>query len=233
MFGKSTFWIKPLKCYIPTPRTKEGKDMYEENIGHLASAILVNDYDPNVTVHVADATFTLPFTYPDGALISGSFIMAAAVKNYGGPQLDYDDIDIYFKNKDDAKLFLTQNKLPDISFDGVRCAYLKWDSHKINLIYGVEYSSPENLITRFDVRAVSMALDPNSKKIYAVQGSLRDAANKTLCFNPVPRNVSLRRYEKYIKKGFSVKDPYQNMFFAELLKSDIYNPEIELLTKGY
>lgn len=50
--------------------------------------------------------------------------------------------------------------------------------------------------------------------------------------NPVPRGVSVRRFTKYIKKGFEA-DKYQNLFFVELLRSDIYSAELELMTKEY
>jgi hypothetical protein len=99
-------------------------------------------------------------------------------------------------------------------------------------IYGVEYDSPEHLITRFDIRACSMAIDPNTNMLYVVRGSIEDTTRKQLVFNPVPRGVSVRRFTKYIQKGFT-PDKHQNVFFVELLRSDIYSQELELMTKDY
>ena len=101
---------------------------------------------------------------------------------------------------------------------------------KINLIYGVHYTSAGYLISRFDIRACSMAIDPNQKQLYVVRGAVEDATMKRLNFNPIPRATTIKRFTKYIKRGFEA-DKYQNLFFVELLRSPIYSPELEILTK--
>jgi hypothetical protein len=154
---------------------------------------------------------------------------------------DYDDIDIYFKNKEDAQKFINMNQslrdiksgnISGIDYSNPMCIYTHTGKEKINLIYGVEYDKPGDLISRFDIRACSMAIDPNSDTLYVVKGAMEDATNRRIVFNPVPRGVTVRRLTKYIKKGFTI-DGHQSLFFAELVRSDIYSPELELMTKNY
>lgn len=131
--------------------------------------------------------------------------------------------------------FATLNKL-DICGESFAehpiCTYARLNRMKVNLIYGIEYASPEDLISSFDIRACSMAIDPATKILYVVSGSLEDLFNKTLVFNPVPRSASVARLIKYVGKGLE-PSPYQRLFFAELIKSGIYSADIELKTGLY
>lgn len=229
MFGQNPTFFLPLQ----TATLKTGKDLFDEQIGHLGSALLVDDYNANVIVDTCTLNGSTKFKFPQGALLSGSYVMSIVGRNIGGTKVEYDDCDIYFKTKDDAKKFVTDNQMHGVHVgDNVMCAYGYHEGQKFNLIYGVEYDSPEHLITRFDIRACSMAIDPNTNTLYVVRGSIEDTTRKQLVFNPVPRGCSLRRYAKYITKGFHA-DSHQNLFFVELLKTDIYKPELELLTKEY
>lgn len=231
------FFQEPPKFFMALAgkNLKLGKDLYDYQIGHLANALLVDDYDANVTIESCNIQLKTAFKFPHGALISGSFVMHHVAKQLCGVEHRYDDIDIYFKTKADAELFLTLNQIQSgwmFDFKNPMCAYGQVGPNKINLIYGVEYDNPGNLISRFDIRACSMAIDPNSDTLYAVEGALEDATRKILTFNPVPRGVSVRRFTKYIQKGFT-PDKHQNVFFVELLRSDIYSQELELMTKDY
>lgn len=232
------FWKQEPKFFIPHNNhlIKTGEDLYKEQISHLASALLVDDYNPHVEVDSCQITGISNFTFPKDALISGSFIMHYVAKLLCSSDLQYDDIDIYFKCKADAEAFAKTNinnsTFGGFNFNNPMCAYGHTGKDKINLIYGVEYDSPAHLISRFDIRACSMAIDPNNNTLHVVRGSVKDATTKDIVFNPVPRGVTVRRLTKYLKKGFEIKK-YQSLFFAELIRSPIYSPELELMTKEY
>jgi hypothetical protein len=231
------FWKAPPIFFMPLhgASLKKGKDLFDYQISHLANALIVDDYDAKVDIDTCLVNAATPFVFPKDALISGSFVMHHVAKHIGHIDLMFDDIDIYFKNKDDAKEFLTLNGVHPThfsGFDGPMCSYGYMEGHKMNLIYGVEYDNPAHLIERFDIRACSMAIDPNTMTLYTVKGAIEDATQKNITFNPVPRGVSVRRLTKYIKKGFSI-DGYQSVYFVELCRSDIYSQELELMTKEY
>ena len=225
-----TFFI-PLQGSLP----KTGKDLYDHQLGHLANALIIDDYDAEVEVDKCTISAGSNFKFPHGALLSGSFVMHHIAKYVGSVDIQYDDIDIYFHNKSEAQSFLTMNNYDiytGFNFTNPMCAYGYLNGHKVNLIYGVEYDSPSHLISRFDIRACSMALDPNTNMLYVVHGAIEDATRKRIVFNPVPRNVTIRRLTKYIKKSFDI-DKYQSLFFVELARSNIYSAELELMTKEY
>lgn len=232
------FCTGDLKFYIPLQGAslKKDKELYDEQVNHLGSALLINDYDPNINVDQSTINKTIPFAFPKDALISGSFVMHHVGKCIGGVNLSYDDVDIYFKTKVDAQQFLTMNNISGFvygfHFDSAMCSYGKIRGIKFNLIYGVEYDSPAHLISRFDIRACSMAIDPNALTLHAVRGAIEDATERRITFNPIPRGVSVRRLTKYIKKGFTI-DGYQSLFFVELVRSHLYSAELELMTKEY
>lgn len=232
------FWTQELKFFMPLNNDlKTGESLYNYQIGHLASALIIDDYNPAVEVDVCDIISKTRFIFPKDALISGSFVMCHVAKNVGHVDIQYDDIDVYLKSKADAEIFAQLNNLHGSSFNGLHfdnpmCAYGHTGKEKINLIYGVEYNSPADLISRFDIRACSMAIDPNDQKLYVVQGAIEDATRKQITFNPVPRGVSVRRLIKYLHKGFDI-EKHQNVFFVELVRSHLYSQELELMTKEY
>lgn len=229
VFDKTPTFFLPLQ----TSTLKTGKELFDEQISHLGSALLVDDYDANVTIDTCQLTSRSRFKFPQGALLSGSYVMHVVANSIGHVEWKYDDCDIYFKTKEDAKQFVTDNAMHGIHItDSPVCAYGYHEGMKFNLIYGVEYTSIANLIGRFDIRACSMAIDPNTMELHVVRGAVEDATRKQLVFNSVPRGCSMRRYAKYITKGFHA-DSHQNLFFVELLKTEIYKPELELLTKEY
>lgn len=235
--SETEFFQEPPKFFMPLARKnlKLGKDLYDYQINHLGNALLVEDYDANVIIDSCSIQLKTAFKFPKDCLISGSFVMHHITKQLCGIDHKYDDIDIYFKTKEDAQEFLTLNGEPNhyaFDFKNPMCAYGFLGPNKLNLIYGVKYKDVGNLISRFDIRACSMAIDPNTNMLYAVEGALDDATRKILTFNPVPRGVSVRRFTKYIQKGFT-PDKHQNVFFVELLRSDIYSQELELMTKDY
>lgn len=223
------FMSKMVMHYSPL----KGEELFKEQLNHLSSALLVNDYNPNVTVDCYDLAFRTNIKFINkGELLSGSFVSRSLTRAFFKQNhVDAEDIDIYFKSKEDAKEFAQLNMMY-MSFDGPMCAYGHHNNMKFNLIYGVEYDSPAHLISKFDIRACSMAIDVSAMKAYMVRGSLSDCSVKQIFFNPVPRGVSVRRLLKYTQKGFEI-DKYQRLFFVELARSDLYSPELELVTKEY
>jgi len=229
------FWKTEPKFFIPLHTTTlvKGEELYKWQMNHLGSALLLEDRISPVEIESCSANAHASFTFPLGSLISGSFAMHYVIKNmgYGLGVVQYDDIDVYFKSKVDAESFAKKYHMY-ASFDNPMCAYVNCNGNKFNLIYGVEYNTPGDLISRFDIRACSMAIDPNNDVLHIVKGAIEDATNRRITFNPVPRGVSIRRLAKYIKKNFTI-DGHQSLFFAELVRSDIYSPELELMTKNY
>jgi hypothetical protein len=207
---------------------------YQWQMNHLANAILIEDYNPALKIkEYSRVGLTFSYKMPKGSLVSGSYLMNEFLPQ--GSKIDVGDIDLYFSSKDEAYKFLMMNVGPryhDFDFSNPMCSYGTINGMKFNLIYGVEFDSPGHLISRFDIRACSVAWDVNENKVYEVLYAMDDIQGKNIVFNPVPRGVSVRRLVKYVNKGFSI-DKYQNLFFAELIRSPIYNAELELSTKDY
>lgn len=231
------FWKTTPKFFLQLDNysLKKGEELFKVQMDHLANALLVDDYNPLVNIKSCVVTTDFDIKFPAGALLSGSFIAHMASYHLSSAPIKYDDIDVYFKKKEDAIDFIQMNQGRVSSFDlqNPMCSYGYLDDEtKINLIYGVPYADPGDLISRFDIRACSMAFDPNTKTLYCVEGALEDATQKHICFNAVPRGCSIRRLTKYIQKGFQI-DGHQALFFAELVKTPIYSPQLELVTKKY
>jgi hypothetical protein len=204
---------------------------YEWQMAIRANYLLLGDRNHKLTVDWAVAPRQIIATnltwINRGELIAGSFMCAVT-----GASVPATDVDIYFKCKQDAIDFCKVNphlaantSLSDIAINVVD------GSTALNLIYGVHYDSPEDLISGFDIRAASIALDPNTNKVYAVRGSFGDCHGSRIIYNPIPHNTTIARLVKYVQKGFGI-DPYQRLFLSEFLKSDQYNTELELTT-GY
>lgn len=232
-----SFWKQDISFFIKLDQAKYllGEKLLEWQKDKLASSIIIEDFDAAVEVQMSSINSFPKLSFPPGALLSGSFVMSIVAKAVGHIDLKYDDIDVYFKNKGDAESFVKANAAELGLFDfgnNPMCAYGHYGAHKMNLIYGVEYDSPQHLISRFDIRACSMAIDANLGVLYVVRGSIEDATRKIIAFNPVPRGVSVRRLVKYVNKGFTL-DSHQGVFFVELCRSDLYSAELELMTNKY
>lgn len=239
---RADFWKSPPKFPI-TPSTIvyhynhiRGEEYHKWQLDHLANALLIEDYNPNVDVDVYKWATKTHYIWPNkGELISGSFMSKTVATAFIKHPVAFEaaDVDIYFKKKEDAQEFVRINNISGFDFSSPVCSYGHDLSIKLNLIYGVEYASPANLISRFDIRACSMALDPSNNLLYIVRGAINDCSSREIVFNPVPRGCSVRRLVKYVEKGFSIDDKYQRLFFAELIRSPIYSTELELVTTAY
>jgi hypothetical protein len=225
----------PAQAHITDDRQYDGfesdEKRFEWQMNMRANHILLGDTRSTVTIQAiqlkrplikTDVRWTL-----SGELISGSF-MSGAVRN---SQIPAEDIDIYFRSQSDADDFMRAN--PRIHLQSTnKVAYNALsEGKKLNLIFGIKFNDPVDLISHFDMRACSIALDPCTNIVYAVQGAFEDCCMKRIVYNPVPHNTTIARLVKYAKKGFDI-DPYQRLFLAELLKGEQYNPNLEIST-GY
>jgi hypothetical protein len=208
---------------------------YEWQMAIRANYLLLGDTKVNVPVDIRGLPKPLLETnikwLNREELIAGSF-MSFAVQ--GTTLTEVNDVDIYFKSKDDALQFLQQNSnmVKSSENEVLIDAYL-WTGKRLNfnLIFGVHYDDPADLIVHFDIRACSIAYDPSENVTYEVPGALADCCIPRVVYNPVPHNTTIARLIKYVQRGFDI-DPYQRLFLAELIKSDQYNGDLELTT-GY
>lgn len=164
-----------------------------------------------------------------GELIAGSFMAHQYNEN-----IPYSDVDVYFHSEVDARDWLSLNNIPNYYMQVTSpdmCGVCRAFDTPINLIWGVQFKDAESLLTRFDIRAISIAFNPNTNMTSYVQGAISDCRFKRLIFNPVPRGTSIARILKYSEKEFEIS-PKQRLFFANLVQSALYNPELELKT-GY
>jgi hypothetical protein len=214
-----------------TDEFKSDEDRYNWQMDWRANNLLIGDTDAVLTIRInghSKPVLESDFTWINrGELIAGSFMSRLIVCQ----EIPYGDVDIYFKSKDDADKFRWANPKLRLTHQGEVTTQLMDDKIVINLVHGVNYSSPEDLISRFDIRACSIALDPNTNITYSVKGAAGDCSMKRIVFNPNPHNTTIARLVKYVERGFSI-DPYQRLFFAELIRSDLFNPKLEIST-GY
>ena len=229
------FWLTPPKINRFNYNAVDEEVMYKYQTNHLASALLIQDYDPAITItsHPTNGVKTKFQWINRGEIVSGSFATISALQAVGlATRFEAKDLDIYFHSKDDVKDWCKLNGVGTYGIDQSQiCYYVQHCNIDFNLIYGIPYTDAAQLISKFDIRACSVAYDPNTTLFHSVDGALYDAMSMKIVFNPVPRGVSVNRLTKYIQKGFTI-DKYQRLFFAELVRTDIYSKELELTT-GY
>jgi hypothetical protein len=237
-YSRLALWDKKISLrFSGNSENTDTEKFYQKQCDALASHLLLRDSKPIVKteqIQVSLANYKLNWINK-GELIAGSYIMSYMYADYMGTMdLIPSDADIFFKSKEDAMEFAALNKIPlDIGFnENPVCVYWMIDGLFINLIYGIDYKSADDLVSNFDIRACSVALDPNTNTLTMVEGAFSDILNKIIVFNPVPRAVSVARLSKYATKGFKIS-PYQRLFYVQLLRSDIWSPEIELITGTY
>lgn len=219
--------------YSALPPRKTGEELFRWQCDILGNYLLLKDKRPilPITTYPTKTNDKLKWLNK-GEIVAGSYAASCICSLLKINPIKPEDIDIYFKSKQDAKAFSDTNGMHNIcGWDGEVCSISKFEGISFNLIYGVEFDSPQELISSFDIRAISIAIDPNKHEVHVVDGAIQDLADKTLVFNPTPRATSIKRLIKYTQREFKV-EAYQRLFFAELLRSDIYSPDIELTT-GY
>jgi hypothetical protein len=215
------------------------EEFYKKQCETFATHLLLSDN--NMLLPIEEISLNLtpdPFTsripsiqyWPNyGQLIAGSYVASITT----GGCLPYGDIDIYFKSCADVQNFVSLNALKminEVSEEFV-CSYTVVDGIKLNLIWGIKFDGPNDLLSAFDIRCCAIAYCPVDKKLFQVEGCVNDIATKQIVFNPCPRGTTINRLVKYIEKGYKI-DKYQRLFFAELIRSEKYNPILEATT-GY
>jgi hypothetical protein len=205
---------------------------YKRQLEQLANYLLIKD-KPLLEIATYNVNGKIgSLKWPNkGEIIAGSFVASTISKSLKLQDWKAKDIDIFFKSEADALEFAKINNLFLRPTGNPMCVYTTYGDEIVNLIYGVKFESPDELISNFDIRAISTAFDPNTNKIYEVVGAAYDSNVKRIVYNPVPRSASIRRLVKYVEKGFSI-DKHQRLFFAQLISSELFSPEIELQT-GY
>lgn len=212
----------------------EDKAIFDDQMAIRSNFLILNDNNIDPTTKVDEKQISHPVLRSElkwinrGELLAGSFVAGPLI---GNNDFEANDIDIYFKSHKDAIDFAAINKVYTFDTNSKVALRARIRDHGFNLIYGITYDNAADLIYRFDIRACSMAFDPNLNKLYWVHGAVEDAMRKRIVYNPCPHNTSLARLIKYTKKGFFI-DPHQRLFLIELIKSNAIDPNLELIS-GY
>lgn len=163
------------------------------------------------------------------AIISGSFLIHTQVNK----SIHYDDIDIYFKNEEDARNWAARNNISNIwlapNNKSFYCSILLSTMVKLNLIFSIDFKDEQDLISRFDIRACAMAYNPTTNVFTLVDGAADDCRDKRIVIQANPRSASIWRLLKYVTKGFKI-DRYQTALLNEILK---LQPNRELNPSSY
>lgn len=225
------------KIHLPTLTTNrklslEGESYFKWQMEVRANYLLLDDHNIDVPVNSLRVTSNIVRSnlkwLNNGELIAGSYTSSLMSES----RMPANDYDIFFKSKADALEFRKMNfpqSIPIYANDLACTVQRGWDL--FNLIHGVPYKDPADLISKFDIRACSTALDVNTYFFHYVEGADHDCAEKHIVYNPTPRNTSIGRLVKYIQKGFKI-DAHQRLFLADLIRSNQYDPNLELIT-GY
>lgn len=145
-------------------------------------------------------------------VIAGSFMSKIV-----NPHIEAADLDIYFKNVEHATEWCKANHLHMTEIHHNMCNYVTSPYGSTNLIVGIPFEDPVDLISGFDIRACSIAYYPATQKVYYLDGALKDCVNRTIVYQIGARHVTVTRLVKYLKKGFHIPST-QKAIFAELLK---------------
>lgn len=225
------FWTQqPL--YLPPNRKNLlmfGKYLFDKQNEEIANRILIGDNKPNYSFD----KFAVPTAHANVNWINkGEVIAGSVLINVVNSDIPCSDVDIYFHEKADAELFLSKNKTfgKTITTEHM-CFYAQIAEAKVNLIWGIKYTTPEDLISGFDIRACAQTYDPASQEVIMIEGAWEDSRNKQMIMLTSARVTTVKRIIKYTKKGFAI-DKFQRVIFAELLKSGFHSNELEILT-GY
>jgi len=199
------------------------EEHYKKQIDDIQNSFLLNDKPvPEFLYRNENLILTSPINalrwlneseYVDnGEIIAGSYMC-----HYINQSIIHNDIDIYFHSKEHATLWCAINgfsKPTNFMYD--LCAHV-YRNVTYNLIVGVPFNTPEDLISHFDIRACAIAYDPVKRQVISVQGAIGDCVDKRIVFQTEARSITVKRLVKYIEKGFKV-DKYQRAMFVELLK---------------
>lgn len=225
--GTDLFWHLLPMISVPkrvTPLLEEEK-LFNAQMQEISDRVLI-DTAPQIIIHEKQSGGVTQFKTTPGAVVAGSSLMHLI-----NPAVSSNDVDIYVKSKEDARLILAMNGMKAFPYDSEFCTIGAWHNIKINIIWGIKFETAKDLISGFDMRCCAMAVDIDSGNFYSVDGAVEDAINRRIVFQTNPRLVSVHRLLKYLGKSFTI-DKYQRTVFAELIKSGKHDNKLELLT-GY
>ena len=225
------FWTHP-PLYMPATRSSVlvfGQYLFDKQSEEVANRILLADNKPNCTYE----RYSVPLTHANVNWINkGELVAGSSLINVVNPNVPNGDVDIYFHTKQDAELFLSRNQTyGKIITAEQMCFYATIAGTKVNLIWGITYTGPEDLIGAFDIRACAQAYDPSTQEVILVEGAWEDSRNKAITMLTSARAATVKRIIKYTQKGFTM-DKFQRVIFAELLKGGFHTNELEIIT-GY
>ena len=119
------------------------------------------------------------------------------------------DYDMFFK--DVLSLNLSKTILENNNYEKIfdcpegKLTTYKKENIKIQLVSENYYYSCEKLLDEFDITACRYAFD--GKYVYCYFSSIRDTKNKKIDFHKITYPMaSMKRIQKYIKKGYTLKN---------------------------
>ena len=228
----STGGVKP---YIRTSLKgcHEPEELYKKQLDALAERELLGAHYPLEFTSISNVDVGI-----DAELTGKEIIAGSSVAWFFNDNLKANDIDVYFKSMEEAKNFASKNKvglqvrwnLAKQDPNALRtCAWVTIKNIKYNLIWGIKYKDMEELLSGFDIRACAVGYDIKNKKVHAVRGAIADIVNRRIVWQTSMRGTSLSRLIKYQNKGYSI-DKYQLAILGEILRSDRYSPDKELVS---
>jgi len=208
--------------------------VFKNVMGQIASGILLQD-DSWCDVHefeVVSYNSSSVFFPKKGEIIAGSAVSST------WSNLSPSDMDVYFNTYDQIVEFVRANEgrnLLDTEIQALnksKNVHISFGRTVINAIL-YDFKSEIDIISKFDIRASSMAFNPQTSKLFTINSAIEDAMARRIVFNPFPNRTSLCRLLKYIQKGYEI-DRYQMAVFTELIKNPtIHNATVELTTGQY
>lgn len=136
---------------------------------------------------------------------SSCWIAGGALRDYFSLGYCASDIDVFFPSVNEFQkannFFETKGLKP--TFQNDRVTNYIWKKHKIQLITGHYFQSPEDTINAFDFTVACCAVD--RERVYHHASFFIDLARKRLVINQLPYPLStLQRMQKYIKYGYTI-----------------------------
>lgn len=202
--------------------------LYETQLNELRNKVLLDDSEVSHKFLSINPKF--PLITGVTFINAGEVVAGSSMAKMANTSIQANDIDIYFHSKQDVLAFLVANKW-SYNLSDLEKAQMCIRHGDYNLIFDIPFTTPESLISKFDIRACAIAYKPSENRAVWVEGAPEDAVNKVIHFLTSPRSVSIHRLLKYIEKDFKI-DKYQRVIFAELIKLGYHDSDLELTT-GY
>ena len=168
---------------------------------------------------------------PDVTLVPGTVIAGGAVRRWFSGEKQDSDIDIFCKDSESEKSFITINNLVERSRNDRIVMFIK---SPIQLILKPQLVTPEDLLDHFDFVHCQFAYD--GTEIITTIEAILSVARKHLAVHSIQKGFeidSLRRAFKYAKQGYwpcigTIRDLCKAINSAEvtdLTKFDTISPD--------